>query len=166
MIIDHIWFGVNNHTVVELPLEVMQFGGALSQILWLLQHANPSQGLVYMAKYNISDGFYHMFLHPEDMLKLSVLMPCYEGEPQLIAVLLSTTMGWVSSPPTFCTASETVADLAKALLYKNTVLLHHLEDAASVHNCWKLPQLNNNNKEPPSPDNHDLQATLSQQADD
>ena len=36
VIIDHTWFRVNDHTVVELPSEVMQFGGALSHILWLL----------------------------------------------------------------------------------------------------------------------------------
>ena len=62
VIIDHMWFEVNDHTVVELPLEVMQFGGALSHISWLLRHANPSQGPVYLAKYDISDCFYHMFL--------------------------------------------------------------------------------------------------------
>ena len=28
--VDHTWFGVNEHMVVELPSEVMQFGGALS----------------------------------------------------------------------------------------------------------------------------------------
>ena len=36
VIVDHTWFGMNNHTVVELPPKVMQFGGALSHILWLL----------------------------------------------------------------------------------------------------------------------------------
>ena len=50
-------------------------------------------------------------------------------------------MGWVSSPPTFCAASETVADLANATLYKCTVPPHHLEDTASIHNCWEpFPQ--------------------------
>ena len=161
-----MWFRVDDHTVVELPLEVMQFGVALSWILWLLQHANPSQGPAYLAKYDISDGFYCMFLHPEDMLKLSVLMPCYKGELQLVAVLLSTIMGWVSSPPSFCTASETVADLANASLYKNTVPPHHLEDAASVHDCWESPQPINNSEELPSPNNHGPPATLSLQADD
>ena len=107
-----------------------------------------------------------MFLHPEDMLKLSILMPCYKGEPQLVAVPLSTTMGWVSSPPTFCMASETMADLTNASLYKNTVPLHCLKDAASVHDCWELPQPINNSEEPPSPDNHSPLATLSLQADD
>ena len=86
VIVAHTWFRVNKHTVVELPSEVMQFRGALSQILWLLHHANPSHGPIYMAKYDISNGFYQMFLDPEDLLKLSILMPHYEGEPQHIAV--------------------------------------------------------------------------------
>ena len=119
-----------------------------------------------MAKYDISDGFYHMFLHPEDRLKLSVLMPHYEGEAQLVAVPLSTTMGWVLSPPTFCMASETVADLTNTSLYMNTMLPHHLGDAASVHDCWELPQLLNNSEELPSPNNHGPPATLSPQVDD
>ena len=72
---DHTWFGVNDHTMVELPSEVMQFGGALSWILWLLHHANPSHGPVYMVKYDLLDGFYRMFLDPADSLKLSILMP-------------------------------------------------------------------------------------------
>ena len=124
VIVDHMWFGMNDHIMVEQLPEVMQFGRALSHILWLLWHADPSKGLVYLAKYNISNGFYQMFLNLEDTLKLSVLMPHYKGELQLVAVLLSLTMGWVSSPLTFCMASKTVADLANALLYKNTVPLH------------------------------------------
>ena len=133
---DHTWSGVNDHTMGELPSEVMQFREALSRILWLLRHANPSHGPVYMAKYNLSVGFYRMFLDPADTLKLSVLMPRYEGEPQLVPIPLSTMMGWVSSPPTFCAASETIADLANASLYKCTVPSHHLEDIASTHDCW------------------------------
>ena len=93
-----------------------------------------------MAKYDLSDGFYRMFLDPSNALKLSVLMPQYAGEPQLVAILLSTTMGWVSSPPTFCATSETVADLANTALYKHMVPSHRLEDAASIHDCWELPQ--------------------------
>ena len=30
VIVDHTWFGVNEHMIMELPSEVMQFGGALS----------------------------------------------------------------------------------------------------------------------------------------
>ena len=42
---------------------------------------------------DLSDGFYWMFLDPAESLKLSVLMPHYEGELQLVAIPLSTTMG-------------------------------------------------------------------------
>ena len=84
-----------------------------------------------MAKYDISDGFYWMFLDPEDSLKLSILMPHYEGEPQLVAVPLSTMMGWVSSLPMFCAASETMANLANTSLFKHTVPPHCLEDCIS-----------------------------------
>ena len=80
IIVDHTWFGVNDHTVVQLPPEVMQFSGALSCILWLLRHANPNEGLVYMVKFDISDGFYCLFLDPDDAPKLAVLMPKYDGE--------------------------------------------------------------------------------------
>ena len=136
---DHTWFGVNDHTMVELPPEVMQFGGALSCILWLLQHADPAEGPVYMAKFDISNGFYRIFLDPDNAPKLAVLMPKYEGELQLIAVPLSLTMGWVSSPPTFCAASETAADIANASLFCRTMLPHRLEDTASTHDHWGLP---------------------------
>ena len=62
VIMDHTWFGVNDHTIPDLPCEVMQFGGALPCILWLLCHADPSAGLDYLSKYDITYGFYHMFL--------------------------------------------------------------------------------------------------------
>ena len=135
--------------MVELPPEVMQFGGALSRILWLLQHADPAEGPVYMAKFDISDGFYRLFLDPDDAPKLAVLMPKYDGEPQLVAVPLSLTMGWVPSLPTFCTASETAADIANASLLRRTLLPHCPEDAASTHDCWGPPQHPDIGPQPP-----------------
>ena len=113
-----------------------------SCILWLLRHADPDEGSVYLAKFDISDGFYHFFLELDDAPKLAVLMPKYDREPQLVAVPISLTMGWVSSPPTFCAASETAADIANASLFRHTMPPHRLEDAASAHDCWGLPQLN------------------------
>ena len=68
MIVDHTWFGVNYHTIPDLPHEVMQFGGAHPRILWLLHHANPTAGPVYLSKFNITDGFYCMFLKADDTL--------------------------------------------------------------------------------------------------
>ena len=121
---------------------------------------------MYMAKYDLSDRFYWMFLDPADSLKLSMLMPCYEAEPQLVAILLSTMMGWVLSPPMFCTASETMADLANASLYKHTVPSHCLEDAASLHDSWEPSQPSHLSEEPSSPDKCGPLATPCLLADD
>jgi hypothetical protein len=139
VLVDHTWFRVNEHTVTELPPEVMQFGGALPRILWLLRHADPDLGPVYLAKFDIADGFYRLFLDPDDATKLAVLMPRYDNEPQLVAIPLSLMMGWVSSPPTFCAASETAADLANAALFRRTVPPHRLETLAAAHDCWESP---------------------------
>jgi hypothetical protein len=90
VLVDHTWFGVNEHTMTELPPEVMQFGGALPRILWLLRHADPDLGQVYLAKFDITDGFYHLFLDPDDATKLAVLMPRYDNEPQLWLGLIAS----------------------------------------------------------------------------
>jgi hypothetical protein len=139
VLVDHTWFGVNEHTLTELPPEVMQFGSALPRILWLLRHADPDLGPVYLAKFDIADGFYRLFLDPDDVTKLAVLMPRYDNEPQLVAIPLSLMMGWVSLPPTFCAASETAADLANAALFRHTVPPHRLEGLAAAHDCWESP---------------------------
>ena len=98
---DHTWFGVNNHTIPDLPHEVMQFSGALPRILWLLCHANPSAGPVYLSKYDITNGFYRVFLKADNALRLAITMPSYDNEPPLLAIPLSLTMGWTNSLPTF-----------------------------------------------------------------
>jgi hypothetical protein len=55
-----------------------------------------------------------MFLKASDCPRLAIILPRYDGEEQLIAIPMASTMGWVKSPPTFCTMSETVADLANS----------------------------------------------------
>jgi hypothetical protein len=72
--------------MTELPPEVMQFSSALPHILWLLRHADPDLGQVYLAKFDIANGFYRLFLDPDDATKLAVLMPRYDNEPQLVVI--------------------------------------------------------------------------------
>ena len=36
VLVDHTWFGVNDHTIPNLPHKVMQFGSVLPQLLWIL----------------------------------------------------------------------------------------------------------------------------------
>ena len=73
-------FGVNGHTVEYTTKEAMQFGGALYRILHMIRHADPKYGPVYLAKYDIKDGFYRMMLRPDDAPRLAVILPTYPGE--------------------------------------------------------------------------------------
>ena len=84
---------------------------------WLLhkiRHSNPRYGPVRSLKLDVKDSFYCMFLSALDSPKLAVIMPTYDGEPQLVVLPMACTMGWVQLPPTFCAMSETVCDLANA----------------------------------------------------
>jgi len=130
LVVDHTFFGVNEASAPYVPKEAMQFGGALPRILYRVRHSNPAFGPVYLAKFDVSDGFYRLMLRPDDAPSLAVIMPSYEGEEPLVAIPLVCTMGWVNSPPTFCAASETVADLANARLYRHHVPPHRLESIA------------------------------------
>ena len=116
------WPSINETTLPHSPPEAMQFG-----------HANPKFGPVRASKYDIKDGFYRLFLKARDCLRLSLVLPKYEGEEQLVAIPLACTMGWVQSPPTFCTMSETVCDLANKAIRSNQRLTspHRLEATAA-----------------------------------
>ena len=54
-----------------------------------------------MSKVDLSDGFYRIWLRPEDTHRLAVLFPSRKNEPALVGILLTNSMGWVSSPPNF-----------------------------------------------------------------
>jgi hypothetical protein len=58
VLVDHTYFGINQHMVKDLPPEVMQFSGTLPRIMWILQHADLDEGPIYMAKFDLVDGFY------------------------------------------------------------------------------------------------------------
>ena len=112
MISDYSYYDVNRDTEPLARQEAMQFGRALQRILDKIHHANDQFGPVYLAKIDLSDGFYRLWVRPEDTIKLAVLMPTREGEPPLVGIPLVNPMGWAESPPNFCACTETVADLA------------------------------------------------------
>ena len=113
---DHSWSPVNATTLPHAPPEAMQFGGTLHRLLRRLRHSDPKYGPVYMAKFDIKDGFYRMFLAASDSPRLAIILPRYDGEDQLVALPLACTMGWTQSPPTFCAMSETIADVTNGRL--------------------------------------------------
>ena len=111
MISDYSYFDVNADILNITPAEAMQFGCTLRRLLHRIHHANFKFGLVYMSKVDLSDGFYQLWLHPEDMHRLAVLFLSRKIEPTLVAIPLTNPMGWVSSPPNFSACTEMVCDM-------------------------------------------------------
>jgi hypothetical protein len=112
MISDYSYFEVNKDTLNIAPSKAMQFGRTLWRLLYRIHHANTKFGPVYMSKVDLLDGFYRLWLQPEDTMRLAVLFPSRPNEPDLIGIPLTNPMGWVSSPMNFCACTETVANLA------------------------------------------------------
>jgi hypothetical protein len=148
-IADHSFWGLNEHTLPLAYKDSMQFGGALHRLLYSIRHANPAFGPVRVMKLDLKDGFYRVHLRPRQALALSVLLPEYEGLPQLVAVPLALTMGWINSPPTFTSVSETICDLANHSLYKRHAAPHRLEGLASIQDLCESSRDSSAGSSPP-----------------
>jgi hypothetical protein len=73
---------------------------------------------VFMAKWDIKDGFWHMDCAKREGWNFMYVLPQPEGVPKQLVIPISLQIGSVESPPYFCTATETVRDIA--MEYINT----------------------------------------------
>ena len=121
-IVDYSFNGVNADTQPIVAKDAMQFGRALERIVRKIVLADPKYGPVNMLKIDIADGFYRVGLSTDDIPKLGVVFPSEDGAEQLVALPLTLPMGWTNSPPIFCAATETVADLANQRILKGRKL--------------------------------------------
>ena len=111
----------------------MQLGRALNRVLHRTVTADPADGPVYLMKLDLSNGFYQVPLRDSDIPLLGVAFPVAPGEPPLVAMPLVLPMGWTKSPPYFCSATETIADLANDLAHSTwSPPPHPLEVAAAT----------------------------------
>ncbi len=94
LIVDLSFWGINDETICQAPQESMQFGHALERILYHVRHPNPKYGPVYIRKYDISDGFYHIPLDMEYARALAALLLTEPGELLLVGIPLLLPMGW------------------------------------------------------------------------
>jgi hypothetical protein len=132
LIVNYSFWGVNDETVGLSPMEAMQFGRALKCLLFPICQANPGYGPVHMAKADLADGFYRLWLASRDIPNLGDVFSTHYDEEVLVALPLTLPMGWVSSPPYFCAATETVADLANAIPNNTDLPPHPLEHLADT----------------------------------
>jgi hypothetical protein len=114
-IMDYTYNEVNTHSLDVAPQAAMQFGHTWNRFLQQLAYANPRFGPPLIAKLDLADGYYRVPLSASAALELAVVLPS-DGSPEpLIGIPLSLPMGWLHSPPYFCSFTETVADLANAI---------------------------------------------------
>jgi hypothetical protein len=85
-----------------------------------------------MCKLDIKDGFWRMCV-PSDLNQyhFTYVLPSLDDEPDsdpLLVVPASLQMGWESSPPYFCTGTETGRDIAEYLAKQPQLPPHPQED--------------------------------------
>jgi hypothetical protein len=78
---------------------------------------------------DISDGFWRLIVREEDSFNFAYVLSQQEGEPVQIVVPLAVQMGWVESPPLFCTITESARDLTQNLVDTNVDLPPHSFEA-------------------------------------
>ena len=141
-IVDYTFSGVNEATVKLAPPESMQFGKALERIIQKAADANPRHGTVNLSKYDLADAFMRVGLSPSMILRLAVAVPTTSSdEDPLIAVPMVLPMGWMESPPTFCTVTETIADLANTKIAQGYIPASYHRHEAVANTTPQTPTM-------------------------
>lgn len=142
LIVDYTFSNVNQETVRLAPPEAMQFGRALQRVVTNIVHADPRYGPPKMAKIDIADGFYRVWVRASDIPILGVVLPHSSGTASMpmVAFPLALPMGWVESPPFFTTITETACDLTnRAMSSREQLPVHRLEAASCTPPADRFP---------------------------
>jgi hypothetical protein len=115
---------VNNTTEKTAPAGAIdQIGECLSRIIHAFAEADDA-AKIFMAKWDIKDGFWRMDCAAGEEWNFAYVLPQEEGEPITLVVPTSLQMGWVESPPYFCTATETSRDISTEYIETEVDSLH------------------------------------------
>jgi len=120
---------VNQSTQSVAPQHAMyELGNVVPQLIWLMATA-PRTSPILFAKVDLKDGFWRMFIPPDQQWNFAYVLPTPEPDPDpWIVVPGVLQMGWTDSPPYFCTATETVRDSVPTYLACPTIEPHPLEN--------------------------------------
>ncbi len=90
---------------------INQLGKCLSCVIHAFAEADEDAKIL-MAKWDIKDGFWRMDCAEGKEWNFAYVLPQEDGKPITLVVPTSLQMGWVESPPYFCTATETSCDIS------------------------------------------------------
>ena len=89
-----------------------QMGHALSRIIHPFAEADDNS-IIFLAKWDIKDGFWRLDCEEGQAWNFAYVLPPDQPATAVeLVVSTSLQMGWIKSPPYFCTASETARDVA------------------------------------------------------
>ena len=107
---------VNSTTSKTAPQgAINQIGHSLLRIIHAFATADPD-AKIFMAKWDIKDGFWRLDCEQGQEWNFCYVLPTLNNAPVQLVVPTSLQMGWIESPPYFCTASETARDVAEQYL--------------------------------------------------
>lgn len=114
------WPSVNDATDrAAAPLQAMaQLGHVLPRIIYALATLPESDGPILLMKVDIKDGFWRIIVPAEEEYNFAYVLPPRPGDnPNDLQIVIPSVlqMGWTSSPPFFCAATETARDIAEQL---------------------------------------------------
>jgi hypothetical protein len=142
LIVDYTFSNVNQETLRLAPPEDMQFGRALQRVVTNIVHADPRYGPPYLAKIDITDSFYRVWIRAVDIPTLEVVLPrSDDAQMTLVAFPLALPMGWGESPPFFTTLTENACDLTNRAMSSPERLPEHCLEAASCTPPAVYPQV-------------------------
>ena len=103
---------VNEATTKTAPRgAINQIGHSLQRIIHAFA-ATDDDSKIFMAKWDIKDGFWRLNCQTGEEWNFAYVLPPLSNEPTQLVIPTSLQMGWIESPPYFCTASETARDVA------------------------------------------------------
>jgi hypothetical protein len=89
-----------------------QMGHSLSRMIHAFASTVPDEK-VFMAKWDIKDGFWRLDCKEGEEWNFPYVLPEHGCKSTKLVIPCSLQMGWIESPPYFCTASETVRHVAE-----------------------------------------------------
>jgi len=108
-----------------------QLGKVLPRLFYALATLPDSKGPILMMKADIKDGFWRIAVSEGEAHNFAYVLPQLPGDTSddiQIVIPSALQMGWTSSPPIFCAATETARDVAETLRTTTALPAHPLED--------------------------------------
>ncbi len=89
-----------------------QIGHSLKRIIHAFSEADDDQK-IFMAKWDVKDGFWRLQCQEGEEWNFAYVLSDVPGTLIWLVIPTSLQMGWIESPPYFCTASEMAQDVGE-----------------------------------------------------